>query len=556
MSVNLNKHKNDLLFIPLGGTNEIGINVNLFHLDGKWIMVDCGAGFADDHLPGVDVIVADVSFIEKHKKDLLGLIITHAHEDHLGAVQYLHDELECPIYTTKFTANFLKTKLSEYDSSKKVKINIVEPNSTLDLEPFKIEFIGLTHSAPEMQALAIQTKAGVILHTGDWKFDPNPLVGPESNYDALKKYGDQGVLALTCDSTNVFNPGSSGSEGDLKESLYDIISGCQKMVIVTTFASNLARIDSLINIAKKLDRKVVLAGRSMHRMVNTAQDSGYLQEVDNIIDEQALGKYDRSKIMVLATGCQGEPMAAIAKVASNNHQSIKLTQGDTIIFSSKIIPGNEKKIGRMLNNFVQHKVNVITEQDHFVHVSGHPGREELKKMYDLVRPKICVPVHGEPIHIHAQAELARSHGIKKCLELENGDVAILNEDNPEIIGKVENGYLAVEGKHLLPTTSNIFKARRRMRDSGVGVVTIILDSNKKRIAAKPIISLPGFLDSDLDKELLGDITVELHEMICQIMNGKNSKRSSLEESVKSHLRRMLKTEIGKAPFIVVNVVSV
>ncbi|MES2214602.1 MAG: ribonuclease J [Pseudomonadota bacterium] len=554
MSFNIKKHQDDFLFIPLGGSNEIGINVNLYHYKGKWLMVDCGGGFADDYLPGVDMLVADISFIEKYKKDLVGLVLTHAHEDHVGAVQYLWSDIECPIYATTFTANFLKTRLAEYSFAKKIKINEVKPNSSLELGPFKIEMLNLTHSAPEMQALVIKTEKGNVLHTGDWKFDDHPLVGPPSDYNLLKKYGDEGILALVCDSTNVFNRGTSGSEGDLKPSLTKIIAGCKKMVVATTFASNLARLDTLIRVAESVGRKVVLAGRSMHRMTATAQASGYLQDIPNFVDERDVSRHPRETLMILATGCQGEPMAATSKMVSGTHQSIRLAPEDTVIFSSKIIPGNDKKIYRMFNSLVKLGVEVITERDHFVHVSGHPNIDELKKMYDLVRPEICIPVHGEPVHIHEHAKIARAHGIKHAVEVENGSVVILDRENPRVIDKVETGYLAIEGNYLLPIESPIFKTRRRIRDAGVAVVTLVLKADGK-LAAKPVLALPGCLDPETDKDLFAAVVGELHEAIGNALNSKHAKNPDIEDIAKSCIRRILKTEIGKSPLVIVNTVT-
>jgi ribonuclease J len=554
MSFNIKNYKENLLFIPLGGANEIGINVNLYHFQGKWLMVDCGAGFADDYLPGVDMLIADLSFIEKHKKDIVGLVLTHAHEDHLGAVQYVWNDLECPIYATTFTANFLKIRLSEYSLNKNLKIHEVKPGAKLDLDPFRIEMVGLTHSAPEMQALVIKTAAGNVMHTGDWKFDDDPIVGEVSDYSMIKKYGDEGILALVCDSTNVLSPGHSGSEGDLKKSLSDIIAGAKKMVVATTFASNLARLDTLIRAGHQAKRKIVLAGRSMHRMVAAAEASGYLKDIANFVDERDVSKYPRESLMIIATGCQGEPMAATSKMVENIHQNIKLASGDTVIFSSKIIPGNEKKIFRMFNQLVRLGVEVITERDHFVHVSGHPNVDELKKMYDLVRPTICVPVHGEAIHIHEHAKLAKSYGIKHTVEVENGSVVLLDQAGPKLIGKVDNGYLAIEGNYLLPVDSQIFKARRRLREAGVVVATIALKPEK--LAAKPALSFPGCLDSVEDAELIDAISGELEEAIAKAVNNRRQKNHDIEELVRSIIRRIIRNEVGKNPLVIVNLINI
>lgn len=552
--MNFNELKESLLFMPLGGSNEIGINVNLYHYKGKWLMVDLGSGFADDFLPGVDMVVANIDFILERKKDLVGIVLTHAHEDHLGAIQYFGNELNAPIYTTNFTANFLNIKLSEHKHANKVKINEVKPGSKFDLGPFSIEMIGITHSAPEMQALMIRTDAGNVLHTGDWKFDDDPVVGPASSEDTLKKCGEEGIDALVCDSTNVFNPDASGSEGDLRKSLVDIIAGCKKLVVVSTFASNLARLDTLIHAGEAAGRKIVLSGRSMHRMFSAAQESGYLKDVNSLIDERDMGRFNREDILVIATGCQGEPLASVAKMANGSHNFIRLAREDTVIFSSKIIPGNEKKIFRMFNHFVRTGVEVITERDHFVHVSGHPGLEELKKMYELTKPKTVIPVHGEAAHIHEHAKFARKCGVPNAVEVENGTIVQILGENTKVIDKYETGYLAVDGSSLLPTDSKIFRSRRRMREAGIVVVTIIFDV-KGNLLTKPVIDMPGCLDREEDKDIITDIRSEMIELLSNQLSNKvlKLKGDEIEQAIRSLVRRVLKTEIGKSPQIIINV---
>ena len=553
-SFNIKNHKNDLLFIPLGGSNEIGMNFNLYHYKGKWLIIDCGSGFADDYLPGVDMMIADSSFIEKYKKDIVGMVITHAHEDHLGGIQYLWNSLKCPIYTTTFTANFLKIRLSEYDFAKNIKIYEVKAGSKINLEPFSLEMIPLTHSAPEMQAIMIRTEAGNILHTGDWKFDNDPVLGKKADEKLLKNYGDEGVLALVCDSTNVFNKGTSGSEGEVRKSLIDIIAGCPQMVVVSTFASNLARLATIIHAAQLAGRKVALTGRSLHRIKLAAEESGYFKDITPLISERDVSRFRREELLIIATGCQGEPLAATAKLASNSHTSIKLAPKDTMIFSSKIIPGNEKKIFRLFNIFVKSGVEVITERDHFVHVSGHPSVDELKKMYSLIKPNICIPVHGEPVHIHEHIKLAKKNGIKQAVEVENGSVVLLEPNNARIVGKVENGYLAVDGNYLLPVESPIFKARRRMREAGIVIASVVIDK-KGSLAAKPILSMPGLLDSNEDVQLINIIKNDIAELIKMQQNQAKKALSNeqIEEGIKSTIRKTLKQEINKNPIIVVNV---
>ncbi len=554
MTINIKEYKDKLLFVPLGGSNEIGINVNLYHLDGKWIMVDCGAGFADEQLPGVDMVVADLTFIEQMKDDLLGIVLTHAHEDHLGAIQYCWTELECPIYTTKFTKSFLKAKLSGYAFSDDVVIHEIDPKDKLELGPFSIEMIGLTHSAPEMQALMIRTKEGNVLHTGDWKFDPNPVIGESSDLEALKKCGDEGVLALVCDSTNVFNEGSSGSEGEVRENLVKIIDKCPSMAVVTTFASNLARLDSIIHAGQKAGRKVCLTGRSLHRIMAAARETGYLSDIQPLIDERSISKYKRKDLLVIATGCQGEHMAATTKMATNNHQSISLAKGDTVIFSSKIIPGNDKKIFKLFNILVKKGIEVITEKDHFVHVSGHPAKEELKKMYELVRPNLCIPVHGEPVHLHEHAKLAKANGIKHAIEVENGSLVLLKENESKLLDKVHNGYLAADGNYLLQDDSSIFRMRRRMRDEGVVIATIILNE-KYKLACEPVLTMPGVFDFIEDKEIMDEIKQELIQNLNHSRKKEKGNYSTekIETTTRKTLRKAIKQEINKTPLIIVNI---
>ncbi len=552
MSINLTDYKDSLLFLPLGGCNEIGMNVNLYHYQGKWIMVDCGAGFADDFTPGIDMLVADLSFIRKHRKDLIALILTHAHEDHLGGVQYLFQDLDCLIYATTFTANFLKLRLEEYRPGNAITINEVKPGTKINLDPFSIEMLPLTHSAPEMQALMIRTRAGNILHTGDWKFDGNPIIGNPSDKELLKKYGEEGVTALVCDSTNVFNKVPSGSEGDLQESLIDVVRNSSGLVIATTFASNLARLNTLIVAAKFADRKIILTGRSLIRMIQAAKNSGYLSEylsddnIDNfIVDIDKFTSLPREKLMIISTGCQGEPLAAVNKIAIGKHQHIKLMAKDTIIFSSKIIPGNEKRIFRLFNLFIRSGIEVITEKDHFVHVSGHPSVEELKMMYELVKPKICIPVHGEPIHIHEHVKLAKKYGIEHAVEVENGTILKIDSQSTKIIGKVRTGYLGVEGNYLLPTDSRVFYMRRRMRESGIIVVTLIFNS-KGYLELDPILSFPGCLDPVDDSEIITEIRRALKNQEL------HWKKSDIEKTTKSCIKKIIKKETNKDPIIIVN----
>lgn len=547
----LNKYKDKLLFLPLGGAGEIGMNFNLYYCEGKWIVVDCGSGFASDYMPGVDLIIPDISYIVQHRKDIAGIVITHAHEDHLGAVQYLWEALGAPIYTTPFTSNFLKAKISERLDKLPNTITEIKEGGSVSIGPFKIDMVPLCHSAPEMQALVIKTKHGNVFHTGDWKFDEDPLIGEANDEKLLKSYGDEGVLAVIGDSTNVFNEDYSGSESKLKESLLELISDCKKMVVVTTFASNLARLEALIKIGEKVGRRVVLAGRSLHRILSAAKASGYLQDIPKLLDDKDVGAYDRGSLMIIATGCQGEPMAALPKMANGQHPRIQLKPGDTVLFSSKIIPGNEKKIFRIFNHLSREGIEVLTEKDHFVHVSGHPGKKELRRLYELLRPEILIPVHGEHVHMHEHAKLGREVGVKTAIEVENGDVVSISKDSPCKVGKVKAGELAVYGNYLLHPDSKILRTRRFLQNDGAMFVTLIL-SKKYNLHTEPVISAPGFLDDDEDKDLIIHIKEEIASFLHMMDPGKKKPKLILEEiekSVKSRVKSIVNKEIRKVPVI-------
>lgn len=547
--MNLKKQKKELLFVPLGGSGEIGMNVNLYHLDGKWLMVDLGAGFADDWMPGIDMIVADISFIQERKQDLLGIVLTHAHEDHLGAIQYLWNELECPVYATPFTGAFLQEKLLG-DGYKKgdVPIHIIDEGCTLNLGPFDIELVQITHSVPEMNAVFLRTPHGNILHTGDWKLDPNPTVGATTDFDKLEAFGKEGVKALICDSTNVFNKGTSGSEGDLRDSLIDLIAGCDKLVAVTTFASNVARITNLIEAGKKAGRKVALAGRSLHRVLKAAQASGYMLDIPDLIDTREIKNHPREKMLVICTGCQGDPLAATNKLVNGTHPDFRLKPGDTVIFSSKIIPGNEKRIFRLYNLLAKQKVEVYTERDHFVHVSGHPSRDELQHMYELVQPEISIPVHGELVHMHEHARLAKSWGAKQAIETENGQIIRLSGDTPECIGYVDSsGYFGVDGNTLISPDSNVMRMRRRIQRDGVITITLITDK-KGKLLTSPSIITPGVLDKEEDKDIIDAISEEIEDAVHDSHSkAKRITAKNTENVIRAATRRILKTELGKNP---------
>ena len=516
-------------------------------------MVDCGIGFAGDALPGVEVIVPDISFIVEHKKDLLGLVLTHAHEDHLGAVPYLWRELECPIYATPFTSCFLKNKLAEMGPGKKPQVIDMAVGSSVKIGPFDIELLELTHSIPEMQAVAITTSKGVIMHTGDWKFDADPLIGPVSNYAQLTKYGDGKVLAMVCDSTNVFVEGESGSEGEVRTHLTKMIAECTQRVLVTTFASNLARVATVIQAAQDAGRIVALAGRSMHRVVEAAQESGYLQHDIEFISDREVMNIPKQDVLILCTGSQGEPRAALTRISRGDHPTIRLTPGDTVIFSSRKIPGNEVKISGIHNRLVQNKIEVITDKDDFIHVSGHPCREELKRMYAMVRPQIAVPTHGEPRHLHEHAKLAKSLGVKKTVEAYNGAVVWLDSEEASVIGKVQAGYIGIDGLSLIPTDGEIIRTRRKLRDDGAVFASILLGKNND-LMYPPQIAVPGLLDIKEDQDLVDECIAEVAHALENIKA--RSGDNDIKEQVRLCLRKLFKRELDKKPVIEVHLARV
>lgn len=553
MSFDFHKHRDDLLFVPLGGSNEIGMNLNLYTIHGKWLMVDCGIGFAGDYLPGVEVIVPDISFIAERRKDLLGLVITHAHEDHLGAVPYLWRELECPIYATPFTAAFLKNKLSEMGPGKRPQIIEMEPGGTVDIGPFALELVELTHSIPEMQAVAISTSKGVVMHTGDWKFDEAPLIGPVSNYEALTKYGDGKVLAMVCDSTNVFVEGDSGSEGEVREHLARIIKECTQRVVVTTFASNLARVATIIQAAHDAGRMVALAGRSLHRVVEAAQQSGYLRDEIEFISDKEVMNLPKSDVLVICTGCQGEPRAALTRITRGDHPNIRLTPGDTVIFSSRKIPGNEMRINWINNKLIEKRIEVITDKDYFIHVSGHPAREELKRMYAMVRPHIAVPTHGEPRHLHEHAKLALSLGVQETVEAYNGAVVWLEAGEASVIGKVQAGYVAIDGLSLIPTDGEVIRTRRKLRDDGALFISVVLGKGGD-LMHPVILSAPGVLDAKEDEELIEECIAEITDALERQKSRAGDEQ--VRETVRLCARKFFKREVDKKPVIEVQVARV
>ncbi|RJF87454.1 ribonuclease J [Oleomonas cavernae] len=538
----------ELLFVPLGGSGEIGMNLNLYGTAGKWLMLDLGMTFADERQPGIDLILPDPTFIEDRRDDLIAIVLTHAHEDHIGAVPYLWSRLQCPIYATPFTAALVRRKLAEAGLEREVELNILPMNGKVELGPFACELITLTHSIPEPNAVAIHTGFGTVLHTGDWKIDPEPLVGATTDRKRLEELGTSGVLAMVCDSTNVFSPGTSGSEAAVRESLIELIGPLEGRVAVTTFASNVARMSSIAVAAAEADRHLVLVGRSMHRVVEAAKETGYLADFPPVLGEDEAGYLPKDKVLYMCTGSQGEPRGAMARIARGEHRHISLTRGDTAIFSSKIIPGNELTLGDVHNQLASAGVQVITEKGNFIHVSGHPNRDELAAMYAWVRPQISVPVHGEPRHLVEHAAFAKTLQVRHAPIIKNGDVLRLAPGAPDIIGEVEAGRLAVDGDLIVEVDDPAIVARRKMAFAGHIVVTLVVDAKGKAVT-EPEVVIAG-----LAEEEDGDLAAEIAEAVKAALPRGRTDIDSLTEAARQAARRAANRITGRKPVTDVQVI--
>jgi len=511
-----------LVFVPLGGTGEIGMNLNLYGYQGRWLMVDLGITFGNETTPGIDVMMPDPAFIEDRLDALDGIVITHAHEDHLGAVTYLWPWLRKPIYASPFAAAFLRVKLEEEGLQNEVPIHEIPLGSRFMVGSFDVEFISTTHSIPEPNALAIRTPVGTVLHTADWKFDPDPMIGNPADTDALRRVGDEGVLAMIGDSTNIFTQGHSGSEGDVRKALIEVVGrNTTGQVAVACFASNVARMESVAIAARENGRHAILVGRSLWRMNETARRCGYLSDIPPFLSEDDAADLAADKILYVCTGSQGEPRAALPRIASGSHRSVSLGTGDTVIFSSRIIPGNERSIFAMQNRLVEAGVEIITARDAPVHVSGHPGREEVEEMYRLVRPRVAVPVHGEFLHLREHARVARACGVEHTIIIKDGDILRLDGDAPRVVDQAHTGLLALDGERLVPFSSQMLRDRRRMMNNGAATVTLVLNG-KGGLIAEPQVSARGLLDPEEDRDdmetLIRQIRTALNQLDRRAMN--------------------------------------
>ena len=551
--------KQELLFCPLGGAGEIGANMNLYGYgnpgEHKWIMVDIGVTFADDTLPGIDLIYPDPGFIVDKKDSLLGIVVTHAHEDHIGAIAHLWPMLKCNVYATPFTALLIQEKFREKHVDISNYLKIVELNGVVDLDPFLIEYVAMTHSILEPNGLRIKTPAGIVLHTGDWKIDENPMVGKNIDVDRLKQIGKEGVLAMVCDSTNIFTVGRSGSEETVRRSLLKIMERLKKRIIITSFASNVARMETIFYCAEKTGRQISLVGRSMHRIFKAARQCGYLKNIIDPIDPREAKNISREKIVYLCTGSQGEPMGAMMRISNYTHPDVFIEKGDAVIFSSKIIPGNEKKLYKLHNQLVKDGMEVISEENEFVHVSGHPNRDEMKDMYNWIKPKCVIPVHGEHRHLIEHINFAKEMQVPNPVLVENGDIVkIFPGAKPEVYDKAPTGRLYLDGNISVHEQSQSIKDRKNLSSNGYLEVTILINS-QGNIHDKPILSFRGLPINEED-EFTYELESEIEKITKSFKIGSRKQEHNLIDALKIACRKFTKEKIGKKPYTNINLVNI
>ena len=548
----------ELVYCSLGGAGEIGMNLNLFGYgkpgEYKWIVVDIGVTFSDDNIPGIEVILPNPEFIANQKENLLGIVLTHAHEDHVGAIAHLWPMLECPIYATPFTAAIVREKFKELKINIGSHLKIVKLGGNVKLGAFDIDYVTLTHSILEPNGLAITTPEGVVLHTADWKIDDDPLIGEKTDVKKLTELGKKGVLAMVCDSTNIFNLGSSGSESLVRTGLLTVLEKMKNRIVITSFASNVARMETVFKVAEKIGRQVCLVGRSMNRIYQLARQCNYLQDIKVPIDVRDAKKIPKNKMVFLCTGSQGEQRAALARIANGTHPDLHLEKDDNVIFSSRIIPGNEKRLYKIFNDFSKSEINVLSEENSMIHVSGHPAREDLKKMYSWVKPKIVIPVHGEQRHMAEHINFAKEMGVKFPVKVSNGEIIRLAPGEPQVVDKVTWGRVYLDGKVLIDNDSPVLKERRNMAANGYMEITVLISKNGQ-IKNNPIITLKGipFIEEDAS-----EIEYDLEDVVmdtCKSFNLNNSKQEkNLIDTLKGNCRKLINDKSGKKPFVNINLV--
>ncbi len=547
-----------LYFVPLGGSEQFGVNLNVYIANGDYLAVDCGLGFADDRFPGIDLLLPDPAFLEDHLDRLKGLIITHAHEDHIGAVAYLWKRLQCPIYTTEFTANVLRAKLADA-GVKNVPVHVVPQNGTVKLGAFSVQFIPVAHSVPDAAALVIETSFGCVLHSGDWNLDHAPLIGKPTSPESFKQAGDKGILAYIGDSTNAGVAGRAGSESEIEKGLVEEFRQCKGRVAITIFSSNISRIIAISRAAQKTGRKIAVVGRSLHRMVGAAHECGHLKGMAPFLDEEDVRDFPANQLVMIVTGSQGEFRSALAKIARGEHRSVKLSRDDTVIFSSRAIPGNERAINDMKNNLSAGGVRIVTpsDTDHVIHVSGHPCRDEIIEMYGWVRPEIVIPVHGERVQLEAQASLARECQIKNVIVPANGSVIKLAPGKASKIDHVETGLLAVDQKRIIASGHVSISDRRKLQFSGVVHLSLVLNAQGE-VMGEPKLDTVGLID----EQSKGEIKIEdrLYDEMMDILDDMNAEDLTddhfVEEELRIGIRRFVVHTLGIKPKTTVHVLRI
>ncbi|MCZ6448542.1 MAG: ribonuclease J [Alphaproteobacteria bacterium] len=544
--------RDGLVYLPIGGAGEIGMNMYAYGCQGKWIVVECGITFGNETTPGIDVITPDPAFLEELGDDLLAMVLTHAHEDHQGAVAYLWPRLRCPVYATAFTASIVRARLAEAGLIDAVPIEELKLKGALELGPFRLRLITVTHSIPEPNALAIDTPHGRILHTGDWKLDPDPLIGATADEAALRELGDGGVLAMVCDSTNVFVPGCSGSEGDVAEALVEVVGRFRHRVGVACFASNVARIESIAKAAAAHGRDVALVGRSLWRVTEIARSCGYLAHTPAFLTEHDVGLLPRDKVLFICTGSQGERASALARISQNDHANVVLGEGDAVLFSSRPIPGNERAIAAMQDRLAGLGVKIVTGGDAPIHVSGHPARDELARLYDWVRPAISVPMHGTHRHLIEHAAYAKSLGVADARIVTNGAALRLAPGEPKIVGHVPVGRLGLDGKRLVALDDGLMSQRRRMNYSGLAFVSLPLGRPGEEGLPSPRVTLSGLASVDELDGLVEQIEAEVARIAARAAKRQRGTEETAQE-VRRAVRRLCGRLIGKKPVTEVHV---
>ena len=545
-----------LSFLPLGGTGEIGMNFNLYRLTQNghetWLAIDCGIGFSGNDTPEAEVLMPDPAFIAERAAQLCGLVITHAHEDHLGAVAHLWPYLRCPVYATPFAAAVLRRKLGEAHLAHQVKIHVIRPSARFEVGPFDLQFVSVTHSVAEAQAIAIRTPHGMVVHTGDWKLDEQPLVGPLTDLDTFRALGDEGVLAMVCDSTNALKEGKSQSEAEVRTGLTDLIATLEGRVAVTCFASNVARVESIAKAAQASGRAVMIVGRSLRNLEVAARECGYFSDLPPFLTEQDARDVEDDNLLMIITGSQGEPRSALSRIASDTHPNISLGQGDTVIYSSRMIPGNEQAVMAVQDNLTRRGVTVLTDKDAMVHTSGHATRDDIRRLYEIVRPTYSVPTHGEWRHLTAHAALAREVGAIPVL-LEDGDLLNLSPGEVKVIDTAPTGRLALDGGRLLPMTGGVLAARRKMLFNGMVIASFAVD-DEGYVIGEPKISAPGLLEAD-DPESVR-ISEEFADAIDVIPDELRQDDTAFRDAAKTALRRALGRKLQKRPLVDVHLLRV